>query len=308
MAKKTHATVFPQIAWGSDRHRLIAAAAQLLLKPNTAAKTKAIVESLNMGQNSIKDIATWADDIKYHGASYKDANTVAFLAQYTNSREWHFVDLPLGAGKYDRAALKAFTSDTDIVQILVKCIEVMQGKSTFVSEANALRLVVHLIGDLHQPLHMACGYIKEDGDTVTLMSDPKQIVDQQLTGKSDHGGNNIVLPGGTNLHSHWDDDVVDDPAIGDIAAPDPAILTKDHLEPVPAGDLSQWPIGWATDAAVIAPQAYAGFTLAKTTKKGKYKVTNFEQASYDKKFSPMVLTQLKHSAHRLALLLNTIYV
>lgn len=300
-------SAFPEEAWGSDRHELIAAAAQQLLKPAAAAKVKAIIESLGMDQHSLKDIATWADDIKYHGASFTDQNTKEFLQQYTNSREWHFVDLPLGAGKYDRDALAAFTNDFDIVQVLIKSVQSLQGHGGFVSEANALRLVTHLMGDLHQPLHMACGYIKEDGDNVILMSDPAEIVAQQLTKKSDHGGNNIILPGRSNLHSHWDDDIVDDPAIGTVAASDPAILTHGHEESAPEGTPAGWPVIWAADAAKLAPKAYEGLQLAKSTQRGKYKVTNFDAATYDPPRQALVLTQLKRAAHRLALLLNTLF-
>src|SRR5262249_38999733 len=154
-----------------------------------------------------------------------------FLLDSRNQQNecWHFVELPLGAEGYDRVRYPKFTALTDLVQMSQQCIQVLQGSSDRFSEANALRLLVHLIGDLHQPLHCGCCYLQpvNGPEAAQLVADPEAAAVSDL--ESDWGGNALMLPigGGVSLHHYWDSDLGDDrsavePAGGPSTGPAPA--------------------------------------------------------------------------------------
>src|SRR4029079_13848482 len=93
----------------------------------------------------------------------------------------------------------------DVVQIIKESVRVLQGDSNRFTPINALRLVVHLVGDVHQPVHVGCGYIDDSVEPAKIIRNPVTVVNKEL--ESDHGGNKLILPVGTNgvnLHSYWD--------------------------------------------------------------------------------------------------------
>jgi hypothetical protein len=88
-----------------------------------------------------------------------DDETVAFLNDPKNKAQdtWHYVNIPALAENYDREKYPDFTRDDDVVQMTLQAINVLQGRSDRFSELNALRLITHYVGDLHQPIHVGCG-------------------------------------------------------------------------------------------------------------------------------------------------------
>src|SRR5215813_3094599 len=112
--------------------------------------------------------------------------------------------LPLDADGYSRQQYPEFTRDDDVVQIIGEGVRVLMGNSDRFSELNALRLVVHLVGDVHQPIHVACGYLDTENGGTVIVRDPLTAATKHLP--NDRGGNNLILPFGSNLslHSYWD--------------------------------------------------------------------------------------------------------
>ncbi len=295
----------PRVFWGSERHQLIAGAADQLLTQKARQKVADILQAVN--KTTLESVATWLDDIRNGPTQSDDAETTAFINQYPKSRGWHFVDMPLGATGYDPVKYAPFVNDFDVVHALSKAIAVFTSAASdekLTSPVNALRIIAHLTGDLHQPLHVSCGYLEAaDGGQFNILSDPDEIVQKGLTKNSDKGGNALLLPTPkqTNLHSYWDDAVADNP-------------TPDALEQLGSGkpgdprtDPTQWPALWANDGILYAKEAYKNIAITGTAPSKHFRVSWEGSASYNARCSPIVLAQMKLATQRMALLVNTLF-
>lgn len=292
----------PPIArFGGPRHKAIAEIADEHLTPAVKEKIIAILQKINV--QSLQDIATWADEIK-PTSQHKptDEDTVDFMAKFHDSREWHFVDLPVNATGYDPVKYKPFTRPDDVVQMTVESIRILLGHSEKFSQLNALRWVTHLVGDMHQPLHIACSYIDSSGATPRLVFDSDEIIAKHLLQQSDHGGNKILLPIGSHgkpLHSYWDTDL---PAMDNNLHDQPPVLP-----PVHKNQLAALPAEWVSDNIRFAKEAYEGLTVkGQNIHPGNIDV-NFNQHAYNNRCVPLIKELSLKAAARLALLLNTIF-
>jgi hypothetical protein len=336
--KKPGGGLYEAEFWAISRHEAIAGAAEALLSTAAASEVQRILEPLG---HVMADVAGWADTIKRRRPmADDDPDTVAFLEDERNKAQptWHYVNLPLDAEGYDRERYATFTRDDDLVQILAEAIRVLQGRSDRWSEVNALRLVVHLVGDIHQPIHVGCCFIDESSDPPKLVRDPAEAEGLD----SDRGGNHIILPlgeSGADLHSYWDKRLggkgaerelgagsdVEGDALTD-AAPEPSAELKKRFiaklsamiqrDDVTAGEADaadaplsppdEWPVQWATDALVLAREAYESLTITGRHPKG-YEVTWEGREAYDSRCKPIVISQLKLAARNLAKLLGAIF-
>lgn len=152
-------------AWGALGHRTVAYLADLYLTPNA---TTLVADLLN--HQDISEAALWADKIRY-------------IPGFAYSRAWHYID---AQDDPPRQCGLNFTRDClpetgCAVSALVNVTRQVNDMSlSHADRGQALRWVLHLIGDIHQPLH---------------------------TEMEDRGGNEIsVLFNNrhTNLHSVWD--------------------------------------------------------------------------------------------------------
>jgi hypothetical protein len=152
-------------AWGDNAHRIIALIATERLSP--AARQN--ISSLLNGKENIVSVAPWAD----HFDRARGDN----LAK-------HYVDIPLNKPSYSSS--RDCGSNNCLVEALKKNIEILRSpRGSKMQRAEALKYVVHLVGDAHQPLHCA-----DNGD---------------------YGGQTlkIVFFGQeTNLHSLWDSSII----------------------------------------------------------------------------------------------------
>jgi len=328
--------------WGIARHELIAGAAMQLLRESALLEVKRILEPL--GDIDLADIAGWADQIKGRSADDDglDPHTVQFLTDFPDdaSRDWHYVNLPLGVTSYAQAATLGFTRKDDVVQSIKTAVMVLQGNSAVMSELNALRWLVHLVGDVHQPIHVGCSFIDRSKAVPQLIFDPILINQKHLT--HDRGGNNIILPisGSISLHSYWDSrlpgDIEEDPdeeADSDaeefkaVAAVQPegspekvrfvkklvSMIERERLArvliaiPFDARPPEEWAQQWADSTLVEARKAYQGLEIVKKLSGAKCKVSWEGKTSYDARCSRVVSKQLTLAAENLAAVLNTIY-
>ncbi len=311
-------SLFDQEFWGISRHELIAGAAERMLPQASLDKANEIL--LPIGANSLSGTAGWADRIK-SGTFIPDEETQDFIndARNSNNREWHFVDLPLDATAYDNVKYREFTSAHDVVQILTETIKVLQGRSERFSKVNALRLMIHLVGDVHQPVHVACGFIDESTNLPTIEKDPVKIVEKNL--KSDRGGNLLKLPlaGKVSLHSYWDSTLAGENPVDQFL--DRPILAKTDLidklvtasvsngprntELFAADDVANWPVRWATDSIIAAKAAYSDLTITKKIGQN-FEVSWVSQSDYDRKCRPILINQMRAAAQNLAKLLTEV--
>ena len=147
-------------AWGPDGHMIVAQIAENQLTPTV--KTK--VQKILAGQ-SMASVSTWADSIKGQ-------------AEWAMTKPWHFVDVPDGAS-YENIP---HSEDGDVIVAITNMISVLKKSSSATQDQqNALKFLIHFVGDIHQPLHVGR--------------------------PSDRGGNDVkvVFEGRSqNLHALWD--------------------------------------------------------------------------------------------------------
>ena len=242
-------------AWGDDGHQTVGKIASLRIKPHTAQKDAQI---LKPGE-TLAGTATWADTVKERmGKTDPDPDTNAFLQDMLHNeknREWHYDDLPLDCPSYQ--ACPDFAPDNDIVHMLNICIRTLQGHpdpNHPLSQRNALRLLVHFLGDIHQPLHVGCGFIDVNGPnhTIVIVRNPSVVGQKHLP--SDKGANDLVIDNDRkNLHSFWDFTLVT--SLMNLTGQETSDTLGTFLRqnvPVksswkPHGAIGSWAAQWATD-------------------------------------------------------------
>jgi hypothetical protein len=146
--------------------------------------------------NVFADASTWADDVR------RDQNSPFF-----GTGQWHFIDIPRGAssGEVGRfcpppRARNGPSSAGCIVGAIKSQLAVLRkigGERRRAGEA--LMLLIHLIGDLHQPLH--CTTNNDAGGNcvpVTYFGIAPQL-------PADHPEDEVYQP---NLHAVWDTDII----------------------------------------------------------------------------------------------------
>ena len=136
-------SLFPaqSFAWGRVGHRLTAKVAEEYLTPEAKAKIKDLLD----GQ-TIADVASWADD---------------YRSEHPETGPWHYVDIPQDAAGFDRqrdCPASTATPPSPWRDCITDRILYFEGRlgDTALSHgerAMALKFLVHLIGDVHQPFH-----------------------------------------------------------------------------------------------------------------------------------------------------------
>jgi hypothetical protein len=137
-------SVEPGRAWGPVGHRVVAriAASQL----TTAAKNK-VAKILELGKPNASEIAeALADAAEWPDSVARD--------KYKASQDWHFIDLGVKPDAQKDGVLWA--SDKTAFAKLVKYFgSVKRGDKDELEPESDLKFLVHLVGDIHQPLHSA---------------------------------------------------------------------------------------------------------------------------------------------------------
>ena len=332
------------LAWGNDGHRAVGAIADKLLKGSNAEKQIRALGLLRPDE-SLESIANWADCVKgtYCGAQSQE------MVDYTNANpkhsEYHYTDVPFQLEQYHDHGVG--TSDVDIVQTLKQAIAVLQGKTDPAlnphnfTKRQALMLLVHMTGDIHQPLHVGAAFVSKDGKFVVPKTHAE--VDEAAIFDS-RGGNNLLLddarvtgladkligPGEPvpvkegvpkaltkPFHSYWDSTTVNY-AFRRIQTKTPEKFAQAAIDGKPAiaaatGDLATWPYQWADDALAVSKQAFDGVTVGKitpqTSKKGEtYYTWSLEvPQNYPVPSSQIAKEQLIKGGYHLAQLLQAIY-
>ncbi|HEY0324058.1 MAG TPA: S1/P1 nuclease [Pyrinomonadaceae bacterium] len=306
----------PAFGWGDAGHKTVGQVAQLrLANTNTLVRIKQIL----MPGETLANIATWADRVKTESrfspqATNPDPDTQDFYRRMVNqhNRGWHFVDLPLGCSSYNNCP--QFQKKTDIVQMISLCIHKLRGDNVpQLTPRNALRLLVHLVGDLHQPLHVGVGFINVNGpnDTIVIERDPATILQSDFP--SDIGANKLLIKGedSDNLHSFWDSDLVEE-ARGDQSIVE--FAQSLNITPPSSwdsqGNAYTWAAQWATDTLRVSrDNAYDSTIRVKKEvvidDETKYLI--IKGNNYTSKNVLVVKQQLAKGGYRLAKLLQAIF-
>ena len=314
----------PAFAWGDDGHKLIAETAYAGLTPQAKKNVDFLLRGTTLDKAAVWPDAmrTWQrNPAKPEPATLVgDPQATLFFGDSRNAAQpsWHFVDIPNGSTDYAHA--RVGTGPNDIVHALRRCIAVLKGKplpGENVNAPQALRLLIHYVGDIHQPLHAASGYWLQDAGGAWRLATAAEAA----TAASDRGGNTLHYGPGKfdELHGHWDFDLVDKTATGasdDFAGHLHRLqAAAQALSPAPyalGGNPMTWPERWADESAAEARVAYQAFaaptagsiTTDPATGEKTFTGNMTLPADYDAAFKPVVDRRLTLAGFRLAAVLN----
>jgi hypothetical protein len=216
-------------------------------------------------------------------------------------KAYHFVDLSIHQTHYDPAL--PGTAPNDLVHAINATLAVLQGQPSpapfnIQGQREALRLLTHYLGDLHQPLHVGAIYLDDAG----LALEP--ATPQEAHDHGNAGGNQIMLEG-HKLHELWDD--VSDSEFKHLVAGDATAAAR-AVAPT-AGGPGDWPAAWAGETTAQAALAFGGLkTGAKLTTPGgaQWPATAVEP-DYRQARARMQHEQLVKAGARLAQLLTALW-
>jgi hypothetical protein len=204
-----------------------------------------------------------------------------------------------------------FTSVNDIVHAIRRCVAVLEAAGSRLDDftkPQALRLLVHFVGDIHQPLHCGTGFYD-----LSNLSHPILVTDPRLcVGKlNDRGGNDLFFGSDPNqeLHTFWDQALVF--AIGNSS--DYHLLAGwleskfvQTVSPT-AGDYHVWAEQWAIDSVQQAQQAYKNIMLGSASIDAqRLRVAIELPNNYTDSNQPIAAEQLAKAGLHLSQLLNAI--
>ena len=253
----------PAFAWGKTGHRVVAAIADKQL----SGLARAHVEQILGPGESLDEAANWPDWMR--------SDPSAFWQK--TSTPWHYVTL--NGVIYDHAP-----SEGDALEALGRFSKTLQDPNASLADRQlALRFIVHLVGDLHQPLHV---------------------------GKCcDKGGNDVKVKWfgrDLNLHSVWDSAMVDEEQ---LSFTEFAAKLDRHTSPQ---DVVAWwdinPRDWISESAQIRETVYPPPAKAPPKgKKAKGPAVPELSYAYVYKFTPVMERRLSQAGVRLAAYLNAIF-
>jgi S1/P1 Nuclease len=294
--------------WGAEGHRAIGALAQELISSKTRVKVQQLLDE--SGDKDLASASTWADEIRENARLNhprpKDAEI--FNRQFPNNTSWHFVNLPLATASMAEA--EQFTlGKNDVIHAIERCIAVLEteSRSGELSQTQALRLLVHLVGDIHQPLHCGTGFYRlSDREPPVLVTDPAEA----LGLPNDRGGNDLFYGPKEELHALWDIGLVEEIADTFDFRSLEVVLRQEYLRPsspVTPGDYHRWAETWALESVKVANTAYLGIRFNSVETMGERDplwISITLPRDYEKKNRILAAQQLAQAAVRLAQLLD----
>ena len=126
-------SLFHTMDWGSTGHRVVAEIANNYLTDNTRERIYNILEG-----ETLVNASTYADDIKSD-------------KRYSEYYDWHFINMELDQDYEDTVP----SEKGDVYIAINRCIDVLESNSVSdLDKSFYLKLLIHFVGDLHQPLHI----------------------------------------------------------------------------------------------------------------------------------------------------------
>ena len=152
--------------WGQNGHRIVGNIAADYITPKTRKEIDRV-----LGHESLAIASTWMDEVRADPS-------------YDYMQTWHWVTIPHGMTYKETEK----NPDGDLINALKTAInELKSGSLSAKEEAEKLKIVIHLVGDIHQPLHVGTG--------------------------DDRGGNDTEVEWfyeDSNLHRVWDTEMIED--------------------------------------------------------------------------------------------------
>jgi hypothetical protein len=327
------------LAWGEPGHEIIGSIAQQILAtedPQAASNLRHALGGVSLGV-----AATWADCVRdveqsgstfsYHKspftpvvctANFHSAAAIKRMVDYA-SRNWancvyagsrtkchaafHFADIPVQEGRYDDSVIGA--NDHDVVHAINAAILALSNKVTpapfsITSKREALFLLAHFVGDLHQPLHVGAIYLDAEGKIVNPIADgfPVDYCETGVVNDCTVGGN-FLIEGSKNLHSEWDTIAT---GYGTTASSE--LVTAATSVPKTQGEISDWAATWASDTVKQARSAFKDVSFSAAFRNGrgpnKWNITFTDRQQYIHDRELIQKAQLEKAGAHLAELLQ----
>jgi S1/P1 Nuclease len=245
------------LAWGYEGHQIIAEIAEQFLEPQTTKQVRDLLAIENV--TTLAEVSTWADEIR---------------PQHPETRPWHYVNIPIYPASHEPKGYDAGRDcpHDDCVVAKIKQFErvLADRQAPERQRLEALKYLVHYIGDIHQPLHASDNH--------------------------DRGGNDVTVTfmgRGTNLHAVWDSGILAPVVRGDERSY--ALRLMADITPAVRMQWSQSdPISWANESHEIAAQVIYE----------KLPHSGVLPDSYKADALPIVNEQLERAGVRLAMVLN----
>jgi hypothetical protein len=181
--------------WGAEGHKMVAKIAYTQLKSSVKDSLAKYLQGA-----TIEEASVWMDEVKQDRS-------------YDFQKPWHYINIDKG-GTYT-------PGDTgNIVWELNRVIKELKQRDNLSKEkiATDIKILIHLIGDLHQPLHV--GYA------------------------GDQGGNTVqvfYIASADNLHRVWDTDIIRDEVVNqDVDWKKVGNFTKEELAQIKRFDIAEW--------------------------------------------------------------------
>ena len=243
----------PCFGWGPEGHRLVVRLAEKMLTPGAAARTQA---TLGAGE-SLAALASWADEVR---------------KTRRETEPWHFIDVEITSSGLN------LQRDCPAAGCVISKIEQFRrewhdANLPHEQRREALLFLIHMVGDMHQPLHCADHHDK-GGNELTVIFEGERM----------------------NLHRLWDSGLLD------RMAPEDQLLAALELAITPR-ERAEWSRGsveaWAEESFEAARQV-AYDDLPQAALRGAPRLG----AAYERTAEPVVELQIEKAASRLAAILN----
>ena len=238
-------------AWGAKGHDIVACVAE----KNISKKTRRTVEQV-LGGHSMVYVANWMDN-----ASHTE--------EYAYTKTWHYVNVDPKEQTYLNSEKE---TKGDIVTAIDSIVaNLKSGELTPEQERAQLMMLIHLVGDMHCPMH--AGH------------------------KSDRGGNGTTVKyfnSQKKLHSVWDSDIIESAHRWSHSEWQEQIdrVSKKEKKTMAQGI----PIDWIEECVALAADVYTRSTTGENL--------SYDYVAY---YVPIIETQLLKAGIRLATLLEEIY-
>lgn len=236
------------LAWGDRGHRVVALIAQKHLSGAVAINVNRCLNG-----ERIEEASTWPDE--HH--TYE-------------TEEWHYINLPAGLSR-EQFEKSVRSSKNNVYTALLQMQLILQSTtSTADQKKNALRFLIHLVGDAHQPMH--------------------------VSRSEDKGGNAIPVNfegHSTNLHTLWDSRLINKEGLSESQ-----MLAQYDMST--AAEIKQWqqddPVQWLWESYQLSAELYS---IARS----RHTAGN----DYYRKYIAVIHKRVNQAGIRLAAQLNRLF-
>jgi hypothetical protein len=275
------------LGWGAGGHMMVASIAFQRLNPKAKAKANELLAiAINPATVSAKskdfvNASHWADDLRP-------------FEEFDSFKPLHFIDQPFSN---DGTALPADLPEPDnIVKALQDNVNILKTSTNKDAQAQALRLIIHFVGDIHQPLHCATRVTRAlpEGDR------GGNLVSIKIAGK----GGKLKK---TNLHSYWDGGIGTFPPTGPNFKPPPLNQIRAAAAKAMADNPDTDPELKLDEPFDFTAWADESLALAKSTAYKGMKNGQKPSVAYKNTSIKVARQRVVWGGYRLAALLNSIW-